>query len=104
MQAIVDLLKKDLKLELRQQYSLYGLLLYIASTLFLLFMTLDAPESTVWNGLFWITQLFICINAVAKGFLQESKGRMLYYYSIASPTQFILAKLIYNGILSSFLS
>ncbi len=104
MQAIVDLLKKDLKLELRQQYSLYGLLLYIASTLFLLFMTLDAPESTVWNGLFWITQLFICINAVAKGFLQESKGRMLYYYSIASPTQFILAKLIYNGILISFLS
>jgi len=104
MRAIVDLLKKDLKLELRQQYSLYGLLLYIASTLFLLFMTLDAPESTVWNGLFWITQLFICINAVAKGFLQESKGRMLYYYSIASPTQFILAKLIYNGILISFLS
>ena len=104
MQAIVDLLKKDLKLELRQQYSLYGLLLYIASTLFLLFMTLDAPEATVWNGLFWITQLFICINAVVKGFLQESKGRMLYYYSIASPTQFILAKLIYNGILISFLS
>ena len=104
MQAIFDLLKKDLKLELRQQYSLYGLLLYIASTLFLLFMTIDGPEPRVWNGLFWITQLFICINAVAKGFLQESKGRMLYYYTIASPTQFILAKLLYNGILMSLLS
>ena len=67
-------------------------------------MTIDGPEPRVWNGLFWITQLFICINAVAKGFLQESKGRMLYYYTISSPTQFILAKLLYNSILMCLLS
>lgn len=101
---VFSLLKKDLRLELRQQYSLYGLLLYMASTLFLLFMSLDAPESSVWNGLFWITQLFICINAVAKGFLQESKGRMLYYYTLTSPSTFILGKLLYNSLLSSLLS
>ena len=57
------------------------------------------PESTVYNGLFWMIQLFVCINAVAKSFLQESKGRMLYFYSIADPVHFIIAKLIYSAII-----
>jgi heme exporter protein B len=99
MGKLYSLIKKDFLLELRQQYSFYGLLLYGASTLFLLFIALESPEATVWNGLFWITQLFICINAVVKAFLQESKGRMLYYYTLNHPTNFILAKLLYNGIL-----
>lgn len=99
MKPILTLLKKELLLELRQQYSFYGLILYLGATIFVLFMALEEPESAVWNGLFWVNQLFICINAVAKSFLQESRGRMLYFYSIASPTQFILSKLIFNSIL-----
>jgi heme exporter protein B len=62
-------------------------------------MAIDEPESKVWNGLFWVIQLFICINAVAKSFLQDSRGRMLYYYSISSPVTFVLAKLLYNTII-----
>jgi heme exporter protein B len=62
-------------------------------------MAIDEPESKVWNGLFWVIQLFICINAVAKSFLQESRGRMLYFYSIASPGDFVLAKLLFNSLL-----
>ncbi len=89
--------KKDLLLEIRQQYSFYGILLYIGATVFVLFMAVDEPESRVWNGLFWVIQLFICINAVAKSFLQESKGRMLYFYSISSPGSFVLAKLLFNS-------
>ena len=86
-------------LEVRQQYSFYGILLYIGATIFVLFMAIDEPESKVWNGLFWVIQLFICINAVAKSFLQESRGRMLYFYTIASPTSFVLAKLFFNSLL-----
>lgn len=91
-------------LEIRQQYSFYGILLYIGSTIFVLFMAIDEPESKVWNGLFWVIQLFICINAVAKSFLQESKGRMLYFYSIASPINFVLAKLLFNSLLMLVMS
>lgn len=91
-------------LEVRQQYSFYGILLYIGSTIFVLFMAIDEPESRVWNGLFWVIQLFICINAVAKSFLQESKGRMLYFYSIASPGDFMLAKLLFNSLLMLVMS
>ncbi|HQX96032.1 MAG TPA: heme exporter protein CcmB [Chitinophagaceae bacterium] len=93
------LFKKELLLEVRQQYSFYGILLYIGATIFVLFNAMDTPESKVWNGLFWVIQLFVCINAVAKSFLQESRGRMLYFYSITSPANFVLAKLLFNSLL-----
>jgi heme exporter protein B len=102
--SVFSLLKKDLLLELRQQHTLYGILLYIASTIFVLSLSVQEPGAGVWNGLFWVIQLFICVNAVAKSFLQESKGRMLYYYSIVSPGAFILAKLLYNLILMLVMS
>ena len=65
---------------------------------------MNDPEAKVWNGLFWVIQLFICINAVAKSFLQESRGRMLYFYSIASPVDFMLAKLLFNSLLMLVMS
>ena len=97
-------LKKDLLLEVRQQYTFYGILLYIASTIFVLYLAMGRPEVSAWNGLFWINLLFICINAVAKSFLQESHGRMLYYYSICSAVDFMIAKLLYNLLLMLFMS
>ena len=101
---ILALLKKDILLELRQQHTFYGILLYIASTIFVLYLAIDKPEADVWNGLFWVIQLFICVNAVAKSFLQESRGRMLYFYSIVSPVEFIIAKMAYNIILMMLMS
>lgn len=98
------LLKKDLLLELRQQHSFYGILLYVASTIFVLYLAINNPEGEVWNGLFWIIQLFVCVNAVAKSFLQESHGRMIYFYSISGAREFIIAKLIYNIILMLLMS
>lgn len=104
IRAIWTLFKKDLLLEIRQQYSFYGILLYAASTLFVLYLSMDAPEPRVWNGLFWVIQLFICTNAVAKGFLQESRGRWLYYYTIAHPITIVLAKLLFNTVLMALMS
>jgi len=101
---IFTLFKKDLLLEIRQQYSFYGVLLYIGATIFVLYMAIDSPESNVWNGLFWMIQIFISVNAVAKSFLQESRGRMLYFYSIAGPRDFVLAKLLFNSLLMLLMS
>jgi len=102
---ITALLKKDILLELRQQHTFYGILLYIASTIFVLYLSLpESPDGNVWNSLFWVIQLFVCVNTVAKSFLQESRGRMLYFYSITSPAEFILAKLAFNIILMLIMS
>jgi heme exporter protein B len=62
-------------------------------------MAIENPDNRTWMGLFWIIQLFISINAVAKSFLQESRSRMLYYHSIVSPQNFVLAKLLFNSVL-----
>jgi heme exporter protein B len=101
---IWTLFRKDVLLEIRQQYAFYGVLLYVGATIFVLYMSIENPDTAVWNGLFWIIQLFISINAVAKSFLQESRNRMLYYQTIASPRNFILAKLLFNTVLMLLMS
>src|SRR5215210_5936648 len=101
---IWTLFKKDLLLEIRQQYAFYGVLLYVGATIFVLYMAIERPDNQTWIGLFWIIQLFISINAVAKSFLQESRSRMLYYHSIVSPQNFVLAKLLFNSVLMLVMS
>jgi heme exporter protein B len=91
-------------LEIRQKYTFYGVLLYVASTIFVLYLAMGQPEEKIWNGLFWMIQLFICVNAVAKSFLQESRGRMLYFYSIAGARDFVIAKLLFNAALMVVMS
>src|ERR1700744_2285881 len=101
---ITNLLRKDLLLEVRQQYTFYGVLLYVTATIFVLYLAMGQPEGPVWKGLFWTIQLFVCVNAVAKSFLQEGRGRLLYFYSIAGSRDFILAKLLFNALLMLLMS
>ncbi|MBX7108014.1 MAG: heme exporter protein CcmB [Chitinophagales bacterium] len=91
------LIRKDIQLEWRQRYAFSGIMLYLAATIFLVYISFIEMDPVVWVTLFWIILLFTAVNAVAKSFMQENKGRMLYYYSIAHPRAVILSKLIYNS-------
>lgn len=99
-------------MEWRSKYAFNGVLLYIVSTVFICYIAFNLnPGFTgtkgypiVWNVLFWIIILFASVNAIAKSFMQESRSRLLYYYSIASPEAIILSKTIYNILLMSLLS
>ena len=106
-----ELFKKEIVLEWRSKYAFNGVLLYVVSTVFICYISFKlTPGFTgsngypiVWNVLFWIIMLFASVNAIAKSFMQESKGRLLYYYSLASPQAIILSKTIYNVLLMSLL-
>ena len=98
------LVKKDILLETRQQYTFYGVLLYVASTVFVVYLSAGQPEEQIWNALFWIVLLFVSVNAVAKSFLQDSRGRMLYYYTISGAVNYIIAKMIFNAVLMLVMS
>ncbi len=107
-----NLLKKEILLEWRSKYAFNGVLLYVVSTVFVCYISFhlspgfsgSAGYPIVWNILFWIIILFASVNAIAKSFIQENKGRLLYYYTIASPQAIILSKTIYNILLMSLLS
>ena len=98
------LVKKELVLEWRSKYALNGVLLYVVSTVFVCFLSFVSVIPVTWNALFWIIMLFASINAVSKGFLQESKGRQLYIYTLASPLALIISKTIYNVMLMMVLT
>ena len=76
----------------------------MASTVFVVYLSAGQPEEQTWNALFWIVQLFVSVNAVAKSFLQDSKGRMLYYYTISGAGNYIIAKMIFNALLMMIMS
>ncbi|POY37820.1 ABC transporter permease [Solitalea longa] len=99
-----SLIKKELVLEWRSKYAINGILLYIASTVFICYQSFKKVEPVTWNALFWIIMLFAAINAVAKSFMNESKGRQLYYYTLVSPQAIIISKIVYNFLLMIALS
>ena len=100
LREIGALLYKEFLIEWKQKYALNGLLLYVLSMVVVISLALSGKLNVVtWNILFWIILLFVSINAVAKSFMSERRGSLLYLYSVASPTAIILAKMFYNALL-----
>ena len=92
-------------MEWRRRYALGGVLLYVFSTVFVIYIIIgEKTGPVVWASLFWIIVLFASVNAIAKSFVQESQQRQLYYYTLASPSAVILSKMIYNSLLLLLIS
>jgi heme exporter protein B len=102
---IKHLVAKEIKLEMRNKYALGGILLYVVSTVFVSYLSFKKIiNPATWNALFWIILLFASINGVAKSFINETRGRLLYLYTLVSPQAVILSKIIYNSLLLTVLS
>jgi heme exporter protein B len=98
------LLWRDLVLEWRSRYALSGIALYVLATVVLVYSALVNIQPQVWNALFWVIMLFAAVSAIVKSFVQESRSRQLYYYSLVNPLALLVAKIIYNTILLFVLS
>lgn len=104
LKQIQSLIWKEMILEWRQKYALNGIILYVVATVFVVYISAAILEPKIWNVLFWIIMLFASVNAIAKSFLQEGRGRILYYYTITGSQNIIIAKMIYNVLLMILLS
>lgn len=104
MKEIAFLFRKELTLEWRQKYAISGILLYVLSTIFIVYLGFRKVEPDTWYVLFWIIVLFASVNAIVKSFVQESGYRQLYYYQLINPIAIILSKILYNSLLLLFLS
>ena len=97
-QQQLALIRKEWQLEWRQKYALSGVLLYVVSAAFVVYMSLGQQVGpAIWISLFWLVFLFASVNAVAKSFVQEPASRQLYYYTLAQPLAVLYAKIIYNA-------
>lgn len=94
---------QQILLEFRERSSIAGVALYLLSTVLIIYFTfslrLNLINTAVWSALFWIAALFTAINAVGKSFLTESRGKSIYYFSLVSAHQLIMARMAYNAIL-----
>jgi heme exporter protein B len=103
LKEIITLINKELKLEWRQKYAVNGMLLYLISTVYVCYQGFKAKSGSIepitWNTLYWIILLFTGVNSIARSFMQERAGRLLYIYTLASPKGIILSKIIYNSLL-----
>jgi heme exporter protein B len=108
MHSILALIRKEFVLELRRKSVISGLGLYLFSLVFICYLTFNLRQNsispTTWSALFWLTILFSVVNSVAKSFIGEKKGTLIYYYSVASPQHIIVSKFIYNTILCLLIS
>lgn len=102
---ISAILAKEFKSDFRNPYMLAGATLFLVASLFTCYITIKRiPDVKIWVSIYWIVVLFASFNAVAKSFTNERRGRMLYQYSLTSPTEFIISKMIYNGTLMLIMS
>ena len=103
MKNFWNLLLKEAMLEWRRRLAFNSILLYIGSTVFVCYLSFgvrsDELSPITWNAVFWIIMLFVSINAMAKSFADEQRGRHYYYYSLASPQAIMLSKMLYNSLL-----
>lgn len=96
---VKHLIAKDIKQEWRQRYAINGILLYVVAAVFVTYLSVKLNDKPAWNAVFWIIILFTSVSSTAKSFIQESRGRWLYYYQMASPQAIIVSKIVYNSLL-----
>lgn len=105
---IIQLIKKELLLELRRKSVISGIGLYLFSIVFICYLTFSLRQNFIneatWSALFWLAILFSAVNSVAKSFIGEKAGTFIYLYCVASPQAIILSKAIYNSLLCLILA
>jgi heme exporter protein B len=100
---VKELLLYQFRSEFRKKAIFFSLLLYLVSLVFINYLALGLQGGSlapaIWSALFWMALLSALVNAVAKSFINDRPGTMSYLYSLASPEQIIMAKLLYGFIL-----
>lgn len=100
----MNLILKDLRLEYKNKVVLASIFLFVVTTVFITYKLMNSVDARIWNALYWIIFLFAALNALIRSFNQENSKRNLYYYSLASPVEIIISKILYNCLVLTVIS
>ncbi|MFT5725032.1 MAG: heme exporter protein B [Bacteroidia bacterium] len=95
---------KEIKTEWRNRYAINGILVQLVSAVFITNLCFPALKPMTWNALFWVIILFSAVNAIARSFIQERDGRLLYFHSLVNPLAVLYSKMLFNVILTVLIS
>ena len=94
---VIELVLKDVRLNWRERYAIYSLILYVLCTSYVAYLSFEGIiNERSWIALFWIIVLFAAMNASLQSFKRELNYQALFFYTIARPRAIIIAKIIYN--------
>lgn len=103
-----ELLLYQLRSEFRKKAIFFSLVLYLISLVFINYLALGFQNRSMapalWSALFWMAVLSTLVNAIAKSFINDRPGTMLYLYSLVSPEKIIASKIIYGFMLCTGIS
>ncbi len=101
---IVHLVWRDLLVEWRKRRMFAGVVLYTISTIFVCYLSFGRVIGLgTWNALFWIIVLFASFNVISRDIAGEGTGQRYYLYQLASPRSVILARILYNAVVLTFI-
>lgn len=90
---------KEVTTEWRNRYAINGILVQLIASVFIASLCFQGIKPMTWNALLWIILMFSSVNAIARSFIQEHQGRLLYYHSLVDPVAVLLSKLAFNIVL-----
>lgn len=98
MKQVLAIIQRELRHELRSRKAWLAIMLYIGSTVYISYLGLQGSgDTSTHNAVFWLLIIFISMFATSGSFAGR-ESEMFYIYTLISPSRFILARLIYNGI------
>ena len=99
---IISILKKEIKSEFRRRYSISAIILFILTTISMLFISLSDEDvnAEISSALLWIIIFFGAMTGLSKSFIsEEERQTSLFLKLIASSSAIYFGKLIYNLLL-----
>lgn len=105
VKMMAAMIAKEAVSDFRSPAHVFGALLFALATLFTCYVA--APrigEIPTWVALFWVVQLFTAFNGVSKTLSTERRERLAYAFTLYTPAEYFIAKLLYHALVVLILS
>jgi heme exporter protein B len=99
---IKQLFLKELKMELKNKYALWSLVLLLVVSVFIIYTIQKEASNKVWHSLFYVVLIFGVVQNIGRSFLMENKGSLLYYKFLVDSRAIIISKIAYQFLVNAF--
>jgi len=93
---LYHIIRKDLVVEKRENYSFIAAILYLAIISFIVFKLFPDMQRPTRAGFYWIMLMFTSVIVVGDSFDMNALRRKLSHYQLYNSSEYIFAKLIWN--------